>query len=129
MKTTIFSLLTAGVILFAVTSCDKKNGTDEINIQILSPTDGAVFNSGDTLQLKVTAADNDDLHEMKLEIKQGPNIVFGLYPYVHAKQTHTIDTSIIIPAVGSQQVYSLEAEAEDHESNSAVQVISITVNP
>lgn len=110
------------------TGC-KKPSENNIEISILSPEDGAVFSSGDTIRLQVAASDNEDLHEMKLEIKDGANILLGLYPYVHAKKSHTLDTSIIAPAVSAPTLYSLEAEAEDHDYNAAKEIFSITVNP
>ena len=129
MKTTLLAALTLCAALWTISSCNKNKNQEDIKIEILSPADGAVFNSGDTLALKVTASDNDDLHEMKLEIRQGANIALGLYPYVHAIKSYTIDTLIVIPPVSGTQIYSLEAAAEDHESHTAEDIISITVNP
>lgn len=126
----IFSLvIMALVITYSLSSCKKKVVGQEVSVSIQSPADGTIFTSGDTIHLKVFAQDNEDLHEMKLEIKQGANILLGLYPYVHALQNYTIDTMIIAPVVIGSNMYTMEAEAADHDSHTATDIRSITINP
>lgn len=130
-------LKTSTVMAFAITlligitlgGCKKETTGEEVSVEIQSPVNGAVYSSGDTMQLKVYARDNKDLHEMSLEIKQGNNIMLGMYPYVHGLVTHTVDTLIILPSVASSTALSIEAKARDHESHSSSQIISITLNP
>lgn len=119
----VFAMLSG--VLFAC----KKDAGGEVSVEIQSPADGAVYQSGDTIQLKVYARDNADLHEMSLEIKQGANILLGMYPYVHATLVHTVDTPIILPVVASATQLLMDANARDHDGNSAQDVISITINP
>jgi hypothetical protein len=117
------------LFIMAFAACKKETAGEEVSVEIQAPANGAVYQSGDTVQLKVYARDNEDLHEMSLEIKQGNNIMLGMYPYVHALSTYTIDTLIILPTVASSTPLSVEAKARDHESHSANQTINITLNP
>ncbi len=121
--------LTVVVVLAAVLFACKKETGEEVSVEIQSPASGAIYQSGDTFQLKVYARDNADLHEMSLEIKQGANIMLGMYPYVHATLTHTIDTQIIVPNVVTATTVALEAKARDHDGHSAAETINITFNP
>lgn len=129
MKKILGVVVLVVMVTHFLSSCKKKVYGQEVSISIQSPTDGTIFTSGDTIHLKVYAQDNEDLHEMKLEIKQGPNILLGLYPYVHSLQNYTIDTMIIAPTVSASNVFILEAEAQDHDSHKAIDVKNIIVNP
>lgn len=117
------------LLVMALAACKKETTGEEVSVEIQSPANGAVYSSGDTVQLKVYARDNEDLHEMSLEIRDGNNIMLGMYPYVHALVTYTIDTTIIMPSVVSSQQLSVVAKARDHESHSSSQTYSITLNP
>jgi len=113
-----------------VQSCKKKNDLpQEPVVNVLSPDDNSFYHVGDTVFLKATMSDNEDLHEIRIEIKRGNLLVLGYYPYVHARESFTADTIFKCPSVADTTGYVIEFEAEDHDYNKTLKTRNITVAP
>lgn len=130
MKKIFIYFMAIFVFAFLVQSCKKNNDLpQEPIVNVLSPANNSFYHSGDTVLLRATAFDNEDLHEMRVEIKQGSLLVFGDYPYVHAQENYTVETIFECPVVLDTTDYLIEFEAEDHEYNKTLKTVSITVAP
>lgn len=115
--------------LFFVSSCKKKSEDDNPVVTIISPLPNAAFSSGDTMRITINAIDNVDLHEMKMELKDGNTTLVAAYPYVHAKKSYTLDTLVTLPVVIAQKSLTIRSEAKDHDDNKGAAEITIQVNP
>jgi len=128
-KLTVILLAMASVVLL-VESCKKKNDLpQEPIVNVLSPENNSFYHSGDTVSLRAAVSDNEDLHEIRIEVKQGNLLVFGYYPYVHAKESITADTIFKCPVVADTTDYLIEFEAEDHDYNRTLKTVNIKVAP
>jgi hypothetical protein len=130
MKNLFAVLAVVTLTLLVIPSCKKKNDLPhEPIVNVLSPDNYSFYNSGDTVSLRAAVSDNEDLHEIRIEIKQGNLLVFGHYPYVHAKESFTADTIFKCPVVADTTDYLIEFEAEDHDYNKTLKTVNIKVAP
>jgi hypothetical protein len=130
MKNLFAVLAVVTLTLLVIPSCKKKNDLpQEPIVNVLSPENNSFYHSGDTVSLRAAVSDNEDLHEMRIEVKQGNLLVFGYYPYVHAKESITADTIFKCPVVADTTDYLIEFEAEDHDYNRTLKTVNIKVAP
>lgn len=130
MKNLFAVLAVVTLTLLVIPSCKKKNDLpQEPIVNVLSPENNSFYHSGDTVQLKAAASDNEDLHEMRIEIKKDNLLVFGYYPYTHALESYTADTIFKCPVVVDTTAYLIEFEAEDHDYNKTLKTVNIKVAP
>ena len=134
MKNTLLFVLVLSAL--AITSCKKPATNDSPSITLTSPTAGQSFASGATIHIMgtATASGTDDahlLHELSVTVTR-PSTgaqVWMADISVHDEESHTIDTSFVLPTPSAKDSLVVEALVVNHLLKSATQKVGITVNP
>lgn len=141
MKTiSIKSILLAvsSLSIIFISSCKKDTTTtttDAVDTEkpvviITSPKANNKFMNGDTIRIQGTATENDELHEMKITLKNTTKdtLLFSETPVVHALKSYTINTMCIAKAIAHSDCV-LTITASDHSSNVTTVTVPIMLMP
>jgi hypothetical protein len=119
----IYKSILSLVILVSMLSCGKnesKDDTEKPGIQILSPTTGESYLSGDTLPIHIVVSDNDELHDISAELTRthnGSTIgVWDVMTHSHEQEFHIEDEYVIV-VPGANSIFELTVTASDHNGN------------
>lgn len=120
------------MILF---SCDKTDEpmTDESGpaISLLSPTVDQTFTSGDTVEIRATVEDNDELHDVSAILTRTHNgsevIVWEFDTHTH-EQIYTLSYDYVVEVPGMHNDFELVIEANDHNGNLSTNTFSFHVH-
>lgn len=119
MKTKIISL---SLMAISLAACNKEDDPKEDKqaptVTILAPDDTTAYMSGMTMPLKAEISDNDELHEVSLEVTDLTDTVELFHMHVHEdSQNAILDTSIVIPAGPVHRDLEIKFTASDHNGN------------
>lgn len=123
-----FNLLSLLVIL---ASCSGHSGhnDDVISpvITITSPTNEIILNNTQTLKIIGSITDDIGLHEAEIKISKGSTTLSTFKPEVLNLTDYQIRQDLSIAGVKSGDILTFRVEALDHNDNSALIDISLTV--
>jgi hypothetical protein len=131
----IISAAAAFVLLFAVSACEKEHkvGKNAPVVSINQPVDQKVYNSGDTLNVSITASDDVDLHEMEVRYVYtdsiGGNFSDTVRPYVHAKKPYEYTSSFILGNITVKRTLTISTDVYDHDDNLTSKSVTVSLNP
>lgn len=121
------------IILLSIVfiSCEKddadKVDTEQPVVKILAP-DTTIYSSGMNLPVIAKITENDQLHEITVQITNltQSEIVFRTHTHNHSRST-VYETSMLLPNVGSKQLYEIVVSATDHVGNEASDTVTTEV--
>lgn len=125
--TIIFPLLTLTLI-----SCDKnddsKIDSESPVISILAPVNSIVYKSNTNLPVKAQIVENDQLHEIRVEIYNigDSTLVFSTHIHKHSRNV-IYETSMFLPELDSVEQYEVKLLASDHVGNTGEESIVVEV--
>lgn len=129
MKRKILFWGTVAVVaaIFYTASCGKKHGQSAPVITVNSPQLNDSIVVSDTVNISITATDDESLHEMSVIIKTpAGDTVFAEYPYVHALKTFAFTGYFHANSIG---IYHLHVSAIDHDNERTNKEISFYIVP
>jgi len=119
MKNILFisGCMAAASLLFSCKDEHLHNDHEAPVISIASPVEDAVYAAGDTIRVQGTVSDNEDLHELLIQLRMGGTVVYSETPEVHGLQSFGIDARF--PVEGSMVPGSAHVIviASDHSEN------------
>jgi hypothetical protein len=108
---------------------DQKHAHKKPKVTFINPTEGASFNEGDTIMLRVNMKSEDYLHDYSLEIK---NMTTGNTEYSYGGHSHNkeVTTALsFIPNVDATSPMQLVVVNKDHDGNEQLRsAVNFTVN-
>lgn len=108
---------------------DHKHGDKKPTVTFINPTEGATYNEGDTLWLRVNMKSEEDLHDYSLEIK---NMTTGKTEYSYGGHSHNKELTTAlsyVPNVDATSAMQLIVVNKDHDGNEQQRkAINFTVN-
>jgi hypothetical protein len=126
MKNLILACL---ALVLTLSSCKKeeeeKEDKEAPTLTINSPVEGSAFANNSTVTIQGNVADNDDLHELLIQVLQGTNVVYQSTPSVHDLKSYDFNVSSSALTTGS---YTVKVTVADHNDNSTFQTRTITIN-
>lgn len=133
MKNTIIftSIL---LLMVAVVACDKgqNNIDDNVNkpsVHVHQPVEGAMYNAGDTIPVKVHFMDADELHNYHIEVNNTTMTIEVLHVHGHTHSTsHEVDTFVIASA-SVHTDYELFTKVSNHNGEEAMDTVKFHVHP
>jgi hypothetical protein len=122
-------ILLALIIGFA--SCEKAvvEELSKPTVHIHKPIDEAMYNSGDTVWVKVHFEDEDELHEYSVEITNTTDSTEILHLHGHSHTTTFEIDTFVIPTVTLHTPFKLKAEISNHNSLSSTAELDFHVHP
>lgn len=129
-NTIIFTSILLLVIAF--TSCTKDQTMDEVSepsLHIHELVEGATYNAGDTIPVKVHFMDDDELHEYHISVTNTTMTTELLHLSEHTHSTsYEVDTFVIaIASVHSD--YEMTAKVSNHNGSEVTETINFHVHP
>ncbi len=133
-NTIIFTSLLLFVIAF--TACQKEDNHDDDHdhisqpsIQVTQPMEGMTYNSGDTVPVKVTFLDDDELHNYSITVtnKTMSRDVLSLGGHEHGT-SHAIDTYVVVTATMHAD-YAMMTSVSNHNGEEAMDTTEFHVHP
>lgn len=122
-------ILISLALVFVLSSCKKeeeeKEDTEAPTLTITAPAGGTAFANNSTINIQGKVTDNDDLHELLIQVLQGSNVVYQSTPSVHGLKTYDFNVSSSALSTGS---YTIKVTVADHNDNSTFQTRTITIN-
>jgi len=125
-------ILLAILTAFTLNGCkhdDHDHSDSKPAIRFISPAEGASYNEGDTLWLRVNMKSEEDLHDYSLEVK---NITDGISEYLYNGHSHNkeLTTALsFIPRVNANSTMQLVVINKDHDGKVQQQTLTtFTVN-
>lgn len=114
----------------ATTTTTDATDTEKPVVTITSPKADKMYMNGDTIRIQGTATENDELHEMKITLKNTTKdtLLFSETPVVHALKSYTINTMCIAKATAHSDCV-LTITASDHSSNVTTVTVPIMLMP
>lgn len=109
---------------FGIFSC-KKNISSEPHLEVLEPTENAVFSAGDTIKITVSASDEIGLKSVRVNLRQTGGINKAQVAKVlDGVKEATISLSLVLPNDLTQGAYTLVVTASnaDLEKNLYVSI-------
>lgn len=125
-----------GVILLAIgaSSCQKKDNTpataDQVQINIMSPTPGQIFQQGDSVHLNAKVTFVTELHGYELKITDTATgfIVYDDDEHVH--DDHFDISDVWLDTLAQPATLRLDLEAVvDHDGTVATKTIYLQTHP
>ena len=119
-------------LLFLIISCNPDDGPqiDESapEIEIFAPQDGATFEAGALVPLRVDISDNVEMHEYSISLVNLSTNNVTVIDFGHQHDALIqVDKEFQLPP-SSNRMYEIRVEASDHDENSNSVNISINVN-
>ena len=113
-----FGVAIAALLLITVTGCKKENEAPVVTIT--SPDDEQEFMSGSAVTLTATATDDDELHELHVELldHDADTLIMEWDPMVHGEKSYTF-TYTFSPTVADTMEYHFEVTASDMDGKTA----------
>jgi len=134
MLSQLRTLLLLATLAFGLMACDKE---DDVNpaggptIEVSSPSDDATYTSGDTLRLRGTISDPDELHEYEIKLvckkATGDSLHYQFSEHKHAKSVN-IDRDIRLMVMEHSDM-ELIIKASNHDGKVSQKVIHLHVHP
>jgi hypothetical protein len=96
---------------------DHNHGSKKPTVTFINPTEGATYNEGDTLWLRVNMKSEEDLHDYSLEVK---NLATGNTEYTYGGHSHNkeLTTALsFVPNVEATSAMQLIVVNKDHDGN------------
>jgi hypothetical protein len=134
MKPVKYCLLLFIVFSF-IASCKKKehdHGSNKVPpvVTVTSPTEGAVFNTADSIHFIGYATDDADLHSGRLSIvrKLDDYILLAKSLYAHQYKEYFVDDKLKVEVTAVTEAKAI-VQFEDHDGNVTTKEVNITINP
>jgi len=128
-KSIFFSLLIA--VLVGFVACDKETTTtpETVAVTVNSPSEGAMFHSGNQLNINVTFTDPTELHNYSVVITNTTATmeVFNVSGHKHST-THTVDSTITLNVTGHSD-FKLVATGTNHSGETDTKEVNFHVHP
>jgi hypothetical protein len=127
------AIICASLVFSCFFSCKKEEAEDKIKpaISIAEPAlnDTISIASEDSIHIEFSASDNDELHEVKVDITdEGGTNVFSRSADVDAK-TYSFHEHFHPAAITGISMFTLKVEASDHHSNSESKTLTFYLKP
>lgn len=114
--------------LVGIASCGTHDNM--VTINIVAPLSNAIFNTGEVVHFEIDCSATDDLHEVKVKIK---NEITGeeetLYEGHDHDAEYTFSYDWTAPSVSDTTVFKLQGEVEDHDGTVISSERDFVVNP
>jgi hypothetical protein len=131
-NTIIFTSILLLVLAFTACTKDKNNIDDNVSkpsVHVHKPVDGAMYNAGDTIPVKVHFMDDDELHEYHIHVMNKTMMMDLLHLHGHTHSTsHEVDTFVIASA-SVHSDYELITKVSNHNGEEAMDTIRFHVHP
>ncbi|MCU0442486.1 MAG: hypothetical protein MUE96_08815 [Bacteroidia bacterium] len=136
MKTINYLPLALLAASLTFSGCDEHDHDDDHNhehkkptVSFINPTEGATYNEGDTLWLRVNMKSEEDLHDYSLEVK---NLTTGATEYTYGGHSHNKELTTAlsyVPNVDATSVMQLIVINKDHDGNEQQRkAVNFTIN-
>jgi hypothetical protein len=127
MKKLLSIFILFSIITLSLFSCSKTTDTEAPKITITSPVNNQVFAVGDTIFLKATITENDELHHIDaLLIKNEAETVWSRGYHSH-NQFFEVNDAYILLQTDSNSTFKFEVIADDHNGNEASAYVLFSV--
>lgn len=120
-----------GICLLTIVACEKATNQDlsKPTVHIHKPIEGATYQSGDTLWMKVHFEDADQLHDFSVKVR---NTTANTEEF--SRDGHSHDTSYeaevyTILQTTAHSDFELEAIVSNHNGATATEVVKFEVHP
>lgn len=127
----LLAVLIAIQVVIGFTACEKQTTTPEekLAIEVVSPTSGANFQSGQNVNVKVTFTDPIELHNYSIKVtnETASTTVLDLHGHEHATSL-TIDTTITV-TVSTQSDFKLKTTVSNHSGDTESEEVDFQVKP
>lgn len=121
-------LITAS--FFSCTEEHDHGDHDAPVISITSPAGSAMFMNNDTIHITGMVTENDDLHELLVEIRKPDHtVLFSQAPTVHGLDTFLLDMVYPVTGMTSASDAQLVVIASDHSENIDSVVVNLELMP
>lgn len=115
---------------FAFNACEKQLDIQEtVTAKINNPSEGAILNNGNTLNINVTFTDPTELHNYSVVVldENTNTIVLSLSGHTH-NTTYTIDSTITLSVVVDSP-FKITAIGTNHSGETATDIVNVRVQP
>jgi len=130
----IMVLMTMGITLSGCHKHEDDPSAPGPSINVTSPSDNSTFNSGDTIRLRGTLTDADELHEYEIKLVQKSDhknahdsVYYQFSEHKHAKSIN-IDRDIVV-TVADHSDFELEISVSNHNGKTAQKTLHLHFMP
>jgi hypothetical protein len=125
-----FTIGLLGIVSLAFNACKKDEDTEKPTLAVVEPLAGdTLFLSQDPeIHIEFTASDNEELHEVSINLKDANGNVF-LTKIEDVDQKTFSFHEHVTPTLTTGVEFTLNIEADDHSGNSNAQEIKFFVLP
>lgn len=129
MKKLFFFVAVLGCIYACKKDSDHETDTQKPSIVIIEPMANDSFAASDSVHIEFTLNDNDELHEMKMEIMNASDSVL-FSDSAHLDQASYSYHKHYHPApVSSVTALKLNVRASDHHDNTESKMVQFYIKP
>ena len=119
-------------IIIAISSCGKHDhkGNEAPTITMVSPAEGAVFNSADSILFVASATDDEDLHSGRITIVRSSDdyLLAAKTLYAHAMKSYEVNDKLLVTVTQTTAAKAI-VQFEDHDGKVTTKEANITINP
>lgn len=124
-QTVVFALIVFASLVFAVSSCNKKENLPPV-ISLDEPTAGDTVTIPDEIHMEGDFSDDEALHEASIVLLTwAGDTAYQVYPIVHDLKTSHFHYHFDPTLTGN---YTLKVTAIDHDDAQTEKIVNFTVN-
>lgn len=119
---------------FVISACKKPTDSDSSKVAsvvtVVSPAEGAVFSTTDSILFSGNASDNEDLHTGRISITRNSDgyLLVAKTLYVHSIKSYDYNEKLQVTVTQATPVKAV-IQFEDHDGNVTNKEVNITLNP
>lgn len=117
----VFTILLLSFLL----GCKKSDETAP-SITVLSPNQGQVFTGGQTVAIKASVSDNNELHMVHVTVLDNTTNGHLVHTEQHPDAKSFDVNESFVPQAGRS--YTIEIEASDHDENTTKKELTVSAN-
>lgn len=125
MKTTKFTIATLFALAITVVACKKEDEKDTtkptVTVTLITPSDNGAYHNGNTVEYKIEAADETELHGVVTTITRDEDNyeVFHNHDHDVEDKSYSYTGSVVLDNGGLHTNFTIKAVATDASDNEA----------